>query len=214
MIPLESPVPEIGPPGSESGGRKRTHGTRPAARLRKRRISHRPLPATRLSSTLRKVQIRPPKGVIGAGMGLGHRRLQAEPGLSSQPGGHDGREGWAATAPPAERPMPPRKQVGAAQRVGYPARAPSASAMCRHASRCGVERGRCRTTRRTERTTWTPSFSSLSERVKSGHLWTPQIRPFRRPETGVEFYFTASCVCKVVWILVRQLRGPHFSTCA
>ena len=45
-------------------------------------------------------------------------------------GGHDGREGWAATAPPAERPMPPRKQVGAAQRVGYPARAPSASAMC------------------------------------------------------------------------------------
>ena len=37
--------------------------------------------------------------------------------------------------------MPPRKQVGAAQRVGYPARAPSASAMCRHASRCGVERG-------------------------------------------------------------------------
>ena len=55
---------------------------------------------------------------------------------------------------------------------------------------------------------------SLSERVKSGHLWTPQIRPFRRPETGVEFYFTASCVCKVVWILVRQLRGPHFSTCA
>ena len=58
--------------------------------------------------------------------------------------------------------MPPRKQVGAAQRVGYPARAPSASAMCRHASRCGVERGRCRTTRRTERTTWTPSFSSRS----------------------------------------------------
>ena len=58
--------------------------------------------------------------------------------------------------------MPPRKQVGAAQRVGYPARAPRASAMCRHASRCGVERGRCRTTRRTERTTWTPSFSSRS----------------------------------------------------
>ena len=55
-----------------------------------------------------------------------------------------------------------RKQVGAAQRVGYPARAPSASAMCRHASRCGVERGRCRTTQRTERATWTPSFSSRS----------------------------------------------------
>ena len=87
MIPLESPVPEIGPPGSESGGRKRTHGTRPAARLRKRRISHRPLPATRLSSTLLKVQIRPPKGVIGAGKGLGHRRLQAEPGFEQPTGG-------------------------------------------------------------------------------------------------------------------------------
>ena len=46
MIPLESPVPEIGPPGSESGGRKRAHGTRSAARLRKHRMSHRtPLPA-------------------------------------------------------------------------------------------------------------------------------------------------------------------------
>ena len=41
MIPLESPVPEIGPPGSESGERKRAHGNRPAARLRKHRMSHR-----------------------------------------------------------------------------------------------------------------------------------------------------------------------------
>ena len=41
MIPLESPVLEIGTPGSESGGRKRAHGSRPAARLRKHRISHR-----------------------------------------------------------------------------------------------------------------------------------------------------------------------------
>ena len=41
MIPLESPVPEIGTPGSESGGRKRAHGNRPAARLRKHRTSHR-----------------------------------------------------------------------------------------------------------------------------------------------------------------------------
>ena len=33
MIPLESPVlPEIGPPGSESGGRKRAYGSRTAAR--------------------------------------------------------------------------------------------------------------------------------------------------------------------------------------
>lgn len=54
----------------------------------------------------------------------------------------------------------------------------------------------------------------LSERVKTGHLWTPQKRPFPAPETGVDLYFTASCVRKVVWTLVRQLRGPHFSTCA
>ena len=52
MIPLESPVPEIGPPGSESGGRKRAYGLRTAARLRKRRTSHRALPVTRLPSTL------------------------------------------------------------------------------------------------------------------------------------------------------------------
>ena len=42
MIPLESPVPETGPPGSESGGRKRAHGNRTATRLRKHRMSHRP----------------------------------------------------------------------------------------------------------------------------------------------------------------------------
>ena len=35
MIPLESPVLEIGTPGSESGGRKRVHGSRPAARVAK-----------------------------------------------------------------------------------------------------------------------------------------------------------------------------------
>ena len=63
-------MPEIGPPGSESGGRKRTHGTRPAARLRKRRISHRPLPATRLSSTLLKLDIRDRQGVAGRRTGF------------------------------------------------------------------------------------------------------------------------------------------------
>ena len=36
---------------------------------------------------------------------------------------------------------------------------------------------------------------------KSGH--------FRRPETGVEFYFIGSCSRKDIWTLVRQLRGPH-----
>ena len=38
-------------------------------------------------TALTKVQIRPPKGVIGAGMGLGHRRLQAEPGFEQPTGG-------------------------------------------------------------------------------------------------------------------------------
>ena len=41
-----------------------------------------PLPAL-----FTKVQIRPPKGVIGAGMGLGHRRLQAQPGFEQPTGG-------------------------------------------------------------------------------------------------------------------------------
>ena len=50
------------------------------------------------------------------------------------------------------------------------------------------------------------SNPAISGHRKPGH--------FRRPETGVEFYFTASCVRKSVWTLVRQLRGPHFSTCA
>ena len=45
-------MPEIGPPGPESGGRKRAHGNRTAARLRKHRMSHQTLPATRLLSTL------------------------------------------------------------------------------------------------------------------------------------------------------------------
>ena len=51
--------------------------------------------------------------------------------------------------------------------------------------------------------------STLSGRVKTGHLWTPQIRPFPAPETSVDLYLTASCVRKLVWSLVRQLRGPH-----
>lgn len=44
----------------------------------------------------------------------------------------------------------------------YPARAPSARAIWRHASRSGVARGRCTTRRRTERTTWAPSLSNRS----------------------------------------------------
>ena len=54
-----------------------------------------------------------------------------------------------------------------------------------------------------------PAALTLSGRVKTGHLWTPQIRPFPAPETSVDLYLTASCVRKLVWTLVRQLRGPH-----
>ena len=50
----------------------------------------------------------------------------------------------------------------AAATARYPARAPRARARCRHASRYGVARGKCRTVRRAERTTWTPSLSSRS----------------------------------------------------
>ena len=56
---------------------------------------------------------------------------------------------------------------------------------------------------------WTSADGSnpaISGHRKPGH--------FRRPETGVEFYFIGSCARKDVWTLVRQLRGPHLSTCA
>ena len=50
------------------------------------------------------------------------------------------------------------------------------------------------------------SNPAISGHRETGHFW--------RPETGVEFYLIGSCVRKVVWTLVRQLRGPHLSTCA
>ena len=51
-VPLESPVPEIGTPGSESGERKRAHGPRIAARCESAGSATDALPATRLPSTL------------------------------------------------------------------------------------------------------------------------------------------------------------------
>ena len=52
--------------------------------------------------------------------------------------------------------------------------------------------------------------------------WTPQNRPFvdtanpaiSASRDGVEFYRTAPSDRKVVVTFVRQLRGPHLSTCA
>ena len=55
----------------------------------------------------------------------------------------------------------------------------------------------------------------LGGQGKPGHLSTLLNRPF--PVSGIEaseFYRTLSPDCKSVWTFVRQLRGPHFSTCA
>ena len=59
--------------------------------------------------------------------------------------------------------------------------------------------------------------------IRGGPRWTGEIRPLidrSKPattgmaaETG-EFYFVASSGRKSVWTFVRQLRGPHFRTCA
>lgn len=54
----------------------------------------------------------------------------------------------------------------------------------------------------------------LGGRLKSGHLWTVQNRPFRRAVETREFYRTGSSVRKSVCTFVRQLRGPHLSTWA
>jgi hypothetical protein len=55
---------------------------------------------------------------------------------------------------------------------------------------------------------------SLGGRLKTGHLWTCQNRPFRWAVETSEFYRTDASIRKSVCTLVRQLRGPHASTCA
>ena len=52
---------------------------------------------------------------------------------------------------------------------------------------------------------WTSENRQFVDRAK------PAFSP--AAETS-EFYFVASSVRKSVWTLVRQLRGPHLSTCA
>jgi hypothetical protein len=53
--------------------------------------------------------------------------------------------------------------------------------------------------------------------------WTVQIRPFMVTAKAAissersrlsQFYFTPFAVGKSAWTFVRQLRGPHLSTCA
>ena len=60
---------------------------------------------------------------------------------------------------------------------------------------------------------WGGSTRILGGQLKTGNLWTGQNRQFPAAETS-EFYFVPSSVRKSVCTLVRQLRGPHFSTCA
>jgi NAD(P)-dependent dehydrogenase (short-subunit alcohol dehydrogenase family) len=59
----------------------------------------------------------------------------------------------------------------------------------------------------------TQGFINLGGQLKTGNLWTGQNRQFRTAETA-EFYFVRSSTRKSVWSFVRQLRGPHLSTCA
>ena len=117
-------------------------------------------------------------------MGLGHRRLHwRSRGLSgAYRWGHDGREGWAADSPAGGAAHAAQEADAGRGRnaVGYPARAPSASAMCRHASRCGVERGRCRTTRRTERIDVDPQ---LQQPVPQPRHLAAGARGTRRPQS-------------------------------
>ena len=104
MIPLESPVPEIGTPGSESGGRKRTHGVSACGPARKRRKCHRPPTghAPPLDSTNRPAGRRP-----------GPRFPGRSPG--SRPGGAPG------PSPLRNRPKSPSPRC-AAGRTGPPHR--------------------------------------------------------------------------------------------
>jgi hypothetical protein len=57
-----------------------------------------------------------------------------------------------------------------------------------------------------------PTYFFLGGQLKTGNLSTGQTGNFRRLTEAREFYFVASSVRKSVWIFVRQLRGPHFST--
>ena len=77
MISLESPVPETGTPGSESGGRKRAHGDRTAARCESAGSATDPLPVTRLPSTLLATVTWPLGGGTGTGLGHGQRAMSS-----------------------------------------------------------------------------------------------------------------------------------------
>ena len=87
----------------------------------------------------------------------------ASNGVMGRARGHDGERGrWGSDSFTLGTVSVPPQGDGCGAAAGYPVCAPSSRAICRHASRCGVARGRCRTRRRAERTTCTPSLSSRS----------------------------------------------------
>jgi hypothetical protein len=53
----------------------------------------------------------------------------------------------------------------------------------------------------------------LGGHFKTDNSWTGKTDNFRAAETR-EFYFDVSSVRKSEWTFVRQLFGPHLSTCA
>ena len=59
----------------------------------------------------------------------------------------------------------------------------------------------------------TPLVVHLGGRFKTDNFWTGKTDNSSAAETG-EFYFEVSSVRKSVWTFVRQLFGPHLSTCA
>ena len=175
------------PSGRASGascraGSGRRRRSRPAARPQRRQQSERWRPLARII----------PEARYSGSTGRGGTTNRVSP---SSFGGCEGVAGramgrWPGAVSPSvdsfswRRSVSSPRELGAAGRMGYPARAPSARAMRCHASRCGVARGRCRTSQRTERTTWTPS---LSNRSRSHVTWVrahavPAARSLRTAE--------------------------------
>lgn len=56
--------------------------------------------------------------------------------------------------------------------------------------------------------------AGIGGRLKTGHLWTCQSRPFGLALDESEFYRIGSSVRKSLCSFVRQLRGPRSRTCA
>ena len=106
-------MPEIGTPGSESGGRKRTHGSRTAARRESAGSATDALPATRLLSTLLTRLRRPPERENSPVPGLIRDSLTHHPRRADTTRGPCRHDDWRTRGP--SRAMPtPRLRLSAA----------------------------------------------------------------------------------------------------